>query len=356
MAFHLSFLAILSGLSGIHSITTVSKLSVKKGNSISIPCLYDSTYINHVKYLCKGYSWSSCSYAVKTNQPSLGSFSISDDKKHRIFTVTINDVMDKDADYYWCAVEINGGPDVKEYFHLSVAKGTPGLYVDNQEISAFKGDPISINCNYSTPGEKKWCRLGRSCVTGSSGSIDGTGVTISEMTAHAVFTVTMSKVRMENSGWYLCFKGDFQMPVHLTVTEPPTTISADKAPSTVPNAQRRGPVLRVTWMWCTALWSLWKNNLEKGLKPKTCYIAVWLHTSKARKYLAYNNILTAVEGFFLCVSVTFFHFENLCHILFSPRMKLCSHKTFHLSHFVMCVFLIYNTTNSYRKVYSTDFK
>ncbi|XP_070697445.1 polymeric immunoglobulin receptor-like isoform X2 [Pempheris klunzingeri] len=240
MAFHLSFLAILSGLSGIHSITTVSKLSVKKGNSISIPCLYDSTYINHVKYLCKGYSWSSCSYAVKTNQPSLGSFSISDDKKHRIFTVTINDVMDKDADYYWCAVEINGGPDVKEYFHLSVAKGTPGLYVDNQEISAFKGDPISINCNYSTPGEKKWCRLGRSCVTGSSGSIDGTGVTISEMTAHAVFTVTMSKVRMENSGWYLCFKGDFQMPVHLTVTEPPTTISADKAPSTVPNAQRSG--------------------------------------------------------------------------------------------------------------------
>ncbi|TDH01351.1 hypothetical protein EPR50_G00179240 [Perca flavescens] len=57
-----------------------------------------------------------------------------------------------------------------------------------------------------------------------SGSIDGTNVTISEG-APSVFTVTMSGLTTESSGWYWCAKGDLQMPVHVTVTERPTTIS-----------------------------------------------------------------------------------------------------------------------------------
>uniref|UniRef100_A0A667ZIU0 Immunoglobulin V-set domain-containing protein n=1 Tax=Myripristis murdjan TaxID=586833 RepID=A0A667ZIU0_9TELE len=88
------------------TITTVNNVSVRAGGSISIPCLYDTRYKNHVKYLCKGSYWLWCSYEVKTNQPSTpGRFSISDDKKQRIFTVTINDLMAEDTDY-WCAVEI----------------------------------------------------------------------------------------------------------------------------------------------------------------------------------------------------------------------------------------------------------
>ncbi|KAI9535448.1 hypothetical protein NQZ68_003002 [Dissostichus eleginoides] len=38
-----------------------------------------------------------------------------------------------------------------------------------------------------------------------------------------VLSVTLSGLRTESSGWYLCFKGDLQMPVHITVTEKPTT-------------------------------------------------------------------------------------------------------------------------------------
>uniref|UniRef100_A0A8C4GVY1 Immunoglobulin domain-containing protein n=1 Tax=Dicentrarchus labrax TaxID=13489 RepID=A0A8C4GVY1_DICLA len=113
-------------VAGIHNITTVSEVSVKAGDSITIPCLYESKYINHVKFLCKGYTWTSCSYAVKTNQPSSGKFLISDDKSQRIFTVTINDLTDEDTDY-WCAVEIDEGSDVREYFHLSVTRGKRDL-------------------------------------------------------------------------------------------------------------------------------------------------------------------------------------------------------------------------------------
>ncbi|XP_030296714.1 polymeric immunoglobulin receptor-like [Sparus aurata] len=221
MAVTLSFLLIFIILKGIHSITTVSKVSVKDGGSISIPCLYESKYINNTKYLCKGYYWTYCSYAVKTNRPSSGKFSISDDKIQRIFTVMIKDLKERDRGY-WCAVEINNGYDAGKPFNLSVTRGTPSLYVDHQEITGLIGDKITIKCHHLYPGEMKWCRLGSSCVTEPSGLIDGTAVTIDRSVPN-VFTVAMRGLRTESSGWYLCVQGDLQMPVHLTVKEKSTS-------------------------------------------------------------------------------------------------------------------------------------
>ncbi|XP_034008210.1 CMRF35-like molecule 7 [Trematomus bernacchii] len=199
MTVQLSFLLLFAGLKGIHSITTVSKVSVRAGGSITIPCLYESKYSNHVKYLCKGSTWDFCSYEVTTNKPSSsGKFSISDDRRQRVFTVTINDLTEEDTGYYWCVVEIDDGADLKEYFHLSVTA-----------VSTW----ISK--------KRKWCRLGGSCVT-KSGSIDGTRVEISARNP-GVLTVTLSGLRTESSGWYRCVKGDLQMPVHITLTEKPTT-------------------------------------------------------------------------------------------------------------------------------------
>ncbi|XP_051816059.1 polymeric immunoglobulin receptor-like [Acanthochromis polyacanthus] len=203
-------------VAGICCLTTVSEVSVKAGDSVTIPCLYDRAYINHVKYLCEGYYWSSCSYAVKTNQPDRsGKFSISDDKNQRIFTVTVKRLTNSDTDY-WYVVEINGGSDIAHYFHLSITS-TPSLYVDRQEVTGIIGENITINCHYRNTGIMGWCRLGKNCVTGSSGSIDGTRVTI-DARSSKVFTVTMSELKAESSGWYWCAIGNFQMPVHVTVT------------------------------------------------------------------------------------------------------------------------------------------
>ncbi|XP_067466375.1 polymeric immunoglobulin receptor-like isoform X2 [Thunnus thynnus] len=221
MAAPLHFLLILTGLTGIHSLTTVKKVSVKLGSSISIPCLYSLKYKNHVKYLCKGYYRRYCSYAVKTNQDSSSKrFSISDDPNQGIFTVTIKDLTTEDTDY-WCFVEIDGGADVGEYFQLSVTSGTPSLSVTHQKIMGFYGDEKTINCSNCITGVIKWCKLDRSCVSNQLGSIDGTNVTI--VTGICNDRVTMSGLRIESSGWYLCVKGDFQMPVHLTVNEKSTT-------------------------------------------------------------------------------------------------------------------------------------
>ncbi|XP_042290154.1 polymeric immunoglobulin receptor-like [Thunnus maccoyii] len=213
---------ILAGLIGIHcKIITVSRVSVKAGGSISIPCLYDQYYRNHVKHLCQGYKWQSCHIVVDTNQrkSSSGKFSISDDTNQRIFTVTINEITHKDTDF-WCVVE-KWGEDVGQYFQLSVTTGMSNLYVDQQEITAFEGGSVTINCHYKYSAERKWCRLGRTCVTNQSGSIDGTAVTIDASVSND-FTVTMSKLRTESSGWYWCAAGDLQMPLHVTVNELPT--------------------------------------------------------------------------------------------------------------------------------------
>lgn len=272
MAFHLSIFLILPGLTGqsliqflftviqiiiarwtthafvllagVYGIITVTKVSVKAGDSISIPCLYDQKYINHVKYLCNGNIYHSCSYAVKTNQQSSKKFLISDDKRLKIFTVTINNVTVEDK-YFWCVVEINGGKDVGIQFQLSVTgkisnnstlfwngqsllvklfvlEGVSSLYVDHQEVTGFIGEPATIKCYYQNSGEAKWCRVGGSCVQEWQGSIDGTTVTL-DRNMSSVLRVTMRALKMTNSGWYWCVKGDLQMPVHLSIREKSTT-------------------------------------------------------------------------------------------------------------------------------------
>ncbi|XP_034465577.1 uncharacterized protein LOC117776020 isoform X2 [Hippoglossus hippoglossus] len=223
MALHLSVLLIITGLTGVHNtVTTVSKVSVKAGGSITIPCRYDLMYRNNVKYLCQGETWRGCKYVVQTNIPhNSGEFLISDAKSQRIFIVTIKDLMNTDK-YFWCIVEIDNGIDVGSRFLLSVTNGLPGLYVDNQEISGFIGESITISFNYSTAGEIQWCKMGGSCVRGPSGAIDGTSVTIDSGRLN-VFHVSMSGLSTESVGWYLCIKGDLQMPVHVNVIEKPTT-------------------------------------------------------------------------------------------------------------------------------------
>uniref|UniRef100_A0A674NXA8 Immunoglobulin domain-containing protein n=1 Tax=Takifugu rubripes TaxID=31033 RepID=A0A674NXA8_TAKRU len=122
MALHLSISLLLTGLTGVYSVTTVTRVSVKAGDSVSIPCLYHPKYTSHVKYLCQGYSFISCSCAVKTNQQSSGRFLISDDREKKVFTVTIKDVREGDTDF-WCVVEINEGSDDGTYFQVSVTRG-----------------------------------------------------------------------------------------------------------------------------------------------------------------------------------------------------------------------------------------
>ncbi|XP_038826927.1 uncharacterized protein LOC120026174 [Salvelinus namaycush] len=218
------------------------RVSVKTGGSTTIPCRFDLKYKTHVKFLCKVDYLKRCSPDVHTK--SINKFSISHDINQQTFTVTMTDLEPEDSGRYWCAVEINGGSDVwTEQFQLSVTAGTPELYVDQQEVTGVEGGRVIINCYYRNTGHRTWwCRIGGSgsCVERNSGTTEGKSVTLQQTTDATrgnVLMVTMSGLKMENTGLYRCGVGDLMMPVHITVrrqttTQITTTITTTKAPTT----------------------------------------------------------------------------------------------------------------------------
>ncbi|CAL8391095.1 unnamed protein product [Arctogadus glacialis] len=164
MAPFLGIIVTLCGLTGTHGITTVSEeVSVKVGATVSIPCLYEPSHKNHVKYLCKGGAWLSCDKIITTNSESSfpeGQYTISDDPDQGVFTVTIKS-QEEGRQTYWCAVEMGYSTlDEKNHFKLFVSKGKSSLYVDQQEITGFAGDSINISFDSTTHGKTGWCELG----------------------------------------------------------------------------------------------------------------------------------------------------------------------------------------------------
>uniref|UniRef100_A0AAZ3NVM3 Immunoglobulin domain-containing protein n=1 Tax=Oncorhynchus tshawytscha TaxID=74940 RepID=A0AAZ3NVM3_ONCTS len=99
------------------------RVSVQTGGSTTIPCHYVQKYKTHVKYLCKGDHLYSCSPVVPADPPKTKA-SVFDDINQLTMTVTMTDLEPEDSGRYFCAVEVNGGINVRaEWFHLSVIPG-----------------------------------------------------------------------------------------------------------------------------------------------------------------------------------------------------------------------------------------
>uniref|UniRef100_A0A4W5NH52 Ig-like domain-containing protein n=1 Tax=Hucho hucho TaxID=62062 RepID=A0A4W5NH52_9TELE len=85
-----------------------------------------------------------------------------------------------------------------------------------------------------------WCRIGRVGSVSCVWTISGTPVTLqqtTDATRRNVLTVTVSGLKMENTGWYRCGVGDLMMPVHITVrqqttTQSTSTMTTTQAPTT----------------------------------------------------------------------------------------------------------------------------
>ncbi|XP_059929267.1 CMRF35-like molecule 7 isoform X3 [Gadus macrocephalus] len=142
MAPFLCIIVTLCGLTGTHGITTVSKeVSVKVGATVSIPCLYELSHKNLVKYLCKGMDWSSCSVKIETNSKSSspeGLYTISDDPDQGVFTVTIKS-QKEGTQTYWCAVRMGWLKlDKKTDFKLQVSKATSTTVSTLSDVSTKK--------------------------------------------------------------------------------------------------------------------------------------------------------------------------------------------------------------------------
>ncbi|KAF4087842.1 hypothetical protein AMELA_G00075920 [Ameiurus melas] len=189
------------------AVIPVDTIFVQQGKSIIIPCVYNAKYINNQKYLCYENKLKICKDVQQRKDRTV---LISDDKTQHIFTVTMKDVTTSDTGNYWC----HDGSNVTKEFLLQVINDTPQLYVNDQMVTGYEGNNTVISFRHQNKKPKEWCKIGGACVS-TSGNMNGALVQFSSMDMG--FSVTMSKLTMDNTGWYSYSVGDEQMPVHITV-------------------------------------------------------------------------------------------------------------------------------------------
>ncbi|XP_039198807.1 CMRF35-like molecule 1 isoform X1 [Crotalus tigris] len=99
----------------LKGLTTVvrgpSMLEASLGKTLFVMCQYDKDYYNYKKYWCQGSEWQLCKYVVKTDgteeEKRADRTVIQDNQTQFEFTVRIENILEEDADIYWCAIERN---------------------------------------------------------------------------------------------------------------------------------------------------------------------------------------------------------------------------------------------------------
>ncbi|XP_049334967.1 polymeric immunoglobulin receptor-like, partial [Astyanax mexicanus] len=215
---------------GSERVSTLQHLTVRRGESLTVPCFYEEKYKSHRKTWCKGGEWIIAAYA---NTSTTG-ISVTDHPSQNMFTVDLKNLQDSDSGKYWCAVEIVGAPDVRNYVQLTVSSD-PAVWVENSRVIGQEGGGVSVQGFYSSGyenKEKKWCRV----KTWSCYPFQDSTVNISDDKNNRSFTVEMIGLQKSDAVWYWFSAGGVGVTVHLTVTERPTTTTA--AVTTVPTTQK----------------------------------------------------------------------------------------------------------------------
>lgn len=114
---------------GANSLWTVSKVTVQKGGSITIPCHYHRRFLTNAKYWCKGRAWGLCRELVRTTtKPRIEGVFIRDYPSEQVFTITMTNLQVKDTNRYWCAVKMTGfKPTIRTSLELQVTEGMCNL-------------------------------------------------------------------------------------------------------------------------------------------------------------------------------------------------------------------------------------
>ncbi|XP_058274772.1 polymeric immunoglobulin receptor-like isoform X1 [Hemibagrus wyckioides] len=209
--------------------------SLKPGSSVTIPCRYNREYIQHKKYWCSGYYFSSCTIQAYASYTK-GRVTVTDNPAESFFTVTLDNLQTKDTGWYWCGVEIYGS-EVREALHITV-KSDPDLSVRESRVRGEEGGSVTVQCLYSTQyqnTQKQWCRFkDRKCWTFTKTETSQNSAVQFSDNKNRSFNVQLNGLKKSDAGWYWCSAGDLQVPVHINVTDPPpvtTTVTPTVTPT-----------------------------------------------------------------------------------------------------------------------------
>ncbi|XP_041923071.1 uncharacterized protein LOC121687929 isoform X2 [Alosa sapidissima] len=266
MKYHLFLLRLLVTIGNTESqhLSSVTKVCVQSGKSITIPFLYDQKYKGYKKICQRGFGavthpdWEAKVH--NGNNKSSKTMSMSDDVTNSIFTLTVR--MDVGVQYtnvnvkkYSCAV-VGGGPNNEKVFTLLDTDDIPELRVQNQTVFGYEGGTVAVDCLHKNlTGEKKWCRIDGSCL---KGEVDG--MSVETVDAAGVFRVTLRNLQEKNNGWYWCSVGTFQMPFHITVSKR-TILHTTITPTlqTSPTTEMSNNSSAVSFSWKHILGTLLKS-------------------------------------------------------------------------------------------------
>ncbi|XP_051722865.1 polymeric immunoglobulin receptor-like isoform X7 [Ctenopharyngodon idella] len=126
----------------------VSSISVTgySGGGVTITCKYDKGYTANKKYFCKG-QWSECTDQIKTDKKNKwvhsGRFSLYDNTRSAVFTVTIRDLRELDSDTYYCGTDISAKKDSYTEVNLKVIRGQ-----QIRSVRGYSGGNVIINYKY----------------------------------------------------------------------------------------------------------------------------------------------------------------------------------------------------------------
>ncbi|XP_072861161.1 CMRF35-like molecule 1 isoform X3 [Chlorocebus sabaeus] len=102
----------LSGYSIATDISGPMTVNGPERGSLMVQCIYNSGWETYLKWWCRGAIWHDCKILVKTTRSEQevkrDRVSIKDNQKNHTFTVTMEDLMQTDADTYWCGIERTG--------------------------------------------------------------------------------------------------------------------------------------------------------------------------------------------------------------------------------------------------------
>ncbi|XP_032417720.1 polymeric immunoglobulin receptor-like, partial [Xiphophorus hellerii] len=123
---------------------TVNKIQSIEEGSVTISCPYDSESVDKLKFFCRGNRPSTCRQqaVITSSNTQNGRFRLSDDRKSRIFTVTISSLTLEDSGSYLCGVQRNSGFDDFSAVELEVKD----FCLESYHISGIEGRPVTLQC------------------------------------------------------------------------------------------------------------------------------------------------------------------------------------------------------------------